>query len=221
MTTPTRLTKQEQTYATLRARILDGTYGPGHRLVIDALARELSVSQLPVREAIRRLEAEGWVVYQRNSGAQVTPVDPSLWVEGMETFAVLEGYVTRLAAPRIGPAELARLRAANDEMRDAMVRFDIPSASAANSAFHEVFYDHCPNAYLRRQLEATVERLSTVRAKIFSMIPDRLIAMVDEHAGLIDLVASGAEPLEIEMAAREHKLRTVRAYEERWATLGG
>jgi DNA-binding FadR family transcriptional regulator len=49
--------KQERTYAILRSRILDGTYGPGQRLVIDALARDLAVSPMPVREAIRRLEA--------------------------------------------------------------------------------------------------------------------------------------------------------------------
>ena len=60
--------KQERVYVVLRGRLFDGTYGPGHRLVIDALARELEVSPMPVREAIRRLEAEGLVDYQRNQG---------------------------------------------------------------------------------------------------------------------------------------------------------
>lgn len=69
------LSKHERAYLVIRQRILDGTYGPGHRLVIDALADELGVSPVPVREAIRRLEAERQVVYRHNAGARVAPVD--------------------------------------------------------------------------------------------------------------------------------------------------
>jgi DNA-binding GntR family transcriptional regulator len=69
-------TKQQRVYETLRERILTGAYGPGYRLVFDAAAVELGVSTVPVREAIRRLEAEGLVVYRPNVGAQVAPADP-------------------------------------------------------------------------------------------------------------------------------------------------
>ena len=51
-------TKQERVYQAVRERILSGAYGPGYRVVIDAIATEFEVSALPVREAIRRLEAE-------------------------------------------------------------------------------------------------------------------------------------------------------------------
>ena len=68
-----RATKQQRVYETIRERILSGTYGPGYRVVIDGLATELGVSALPVREAIRRLEAEGLIVYRPNVGAQVAP----------------------------------------------------------------------------------------------------------------------------------------------------
>src|SRR5579862_3942577 len=67
--------KHERAYALIRQRILDGVYGPGRRLVIDALAEELGISPVPVREAIRRLEAEGRVVYRHNVGARVAPTD--------------------------------------------------------------------------------------------------------------------------------------------------
>jgi len=69
------LSKHERAYAVIRQRILDGAYQPGHRLVIGTLAGELGISTVPVREAIRRLEAEGRVVYRHNAGARVTPVD--------------------------------------------------------------------------------------------------------------------------------------------------
>ena len=61
--------KQEQTYARLRDRILTGVYAPGQKLSIKTIANEMGMSPMPVREAIRRLEAEGWVVYERYQGA--------------------------------------------------------------------------------------------------------------------------------------------------------
>ena len=95
----TDLTKQERVYRAVRERILSGTYGPGFRVVIDALAEEFGVSALPVREAIWRLEAEGLVIYRPNAGAQVAPADPGAFDDEMSVLAVIEGYATALAAP--------------------------------------------------------------------------------------------------------------------------
>lgn len=66
--------KHERAYRLIRERILAGRYAPGERLVIDGLAAELGISQVPVREAIRRLEAEGRIVYRHNAGARVAPL---------------------------------------------------------------------------------------------------------------------------------------------------
>src|SRR5689334_14895015 len=71
--------KQERTYTILRDRIHSGSFAPLERLNIDALARELGVSPIPVREALRRLEAEGWVRFTPNVGAVVSPVDSASW----------------------------------------------------------------------------------------------------------------------------------------------
>ena len=70
--------KQERTYTILRDRIHSGSFAPLERLNIDALARELGVSPIPVREALRRLEAEGWVRFTPNVGAVVSPVDSTI-----------------------------------------------------------------------------------------------------------------------------------------------
>src|SRR5881397_1877240 len=116
MATKRAATKQERVYQVLRKRILDGTYGPGYRVVIDALAEEFEVSALPVREAIRRLEAEGLVIFRPNAGAQDTPADPGLFYERMAVLAVLEGYATALAAPRLREAGIKRLEEINASM---------------------------------------------------------------------------------------------------------
>ena len=124
--------KQEWTYSVLRGRIVNGTYAEGHRLVIDTIARELEVSPMPVREAIRRLEAEGWVHYERNHGASVRPLDDDTWAEGMTAVGVLDGYVTAIAAPHLTAADFDGLREANERMRAALDELDPERVSEAN-----------------------------------------------------------------------------------------
>jgi DNA-binding GntR family transcriptional regulator len=212
--------KQERTYTVLKERILDGSYGPGYRLVIDAIARELEVSPMPVREAIRRLEAEGWVIYRANQGAQVAPVDTGSWKEVMVTLALLEGYATAAAAPELRAADLKRLRAINKKMRGAIERLDLMQVSRFNHEFHDVIYGRCPNTYLRRELKETNERLNTLRATVFLYIPTRGNESASEHDSIVGLIEEGADPARIERDARRHKLRTVEAYESRLAEAG-
>lgn len=209
--------KQERVYSILRSRILQGTYGPGHRLVIDALAREIEVSPMPVREAIRRLEAEGWVLYTRNQGAQVAPVDAVSWAEAMTTLAVIEGFATALAAPRLSKADFAAMRRANHAMQTALQNLDVVGASTHNQEFHSVIHTRCPNAYMRHELASIQERLNTLRNTIFLYIPSRGSVSVTEHAELLGMLERGADPAAIERLARGHKLRTVAAFEARRA----
>src|SRR5215470_10693060 len=92
--------KHELAYRQIRERILDGRYGPGHRLVLSALARDLDVSPVPVREAIRRLEAEGLVTFERNVGARVGRLDDEEWEQIVQVLALLDGYAVARAYQR-------------------------------------------------------------------------------------------------------------------------
>ena len=207
--------KQEHAYQTIRERILAGTYGPGFRVVIDALADELGVSALPVREAIRRLEAEGLIVFRPNAGAQVAPADPGQFEETMACFAVLEGYATALAAPLMGKADVAKLREANEAMVDRMHRVDALGFSRANRDFHMAIYDRCPNPYLVELLRDTERRLDAIRRTVFTHIPFRGQESIEEHRKLIDLIEARASFSRVETAARRHKLRTLEIF-QRW-----
>jgi DNA-binding GntR family transcriptional regulator len=205
-------TKQERVYRTIRERILDGTYGPGLRVVIDQLAAELGVSALPVREAIRRLEAEGLVVFRPNAGAHVAPSDPGLFDEEMSVLALLEGHATALAAPSLGEPELARLSALTDAMEEAMADGDPLRFGRLNQEFHGVVYEHCPNAALVDLLRDVAHRLDAIRRTVFVQIPYRGAESVAEHRRLIELIAARAPAAKIERAAREHKLATVASF---------
>jgi DNA-binding GntR family transcriptional regulator len=204
----------------LRGRILDGTYGPGYRLVIDAIARELHVSPMPVREAIRRLEAEGWVIYPANQGARVAPLDTRSWKEVMLTLALLEGYATASASVEIDGEDLERLRSINEEMREAVEALDPMLVAEHNHAFHGLIYARCPNSYLRAELAQTMEILNTLRSTIFIYIPTRGHESAAEHDELIEAIATRAAASKLERLARRHKLRTVEAYEARLAADG-
>lgn len=211
---PTSVTKQERVYRAIRERILSGAYGPGYRVVIDALAEEFSVSALPVREAIRRLEAEGLVIYRPNAGAHVAPSEPGVFEDEMTVLAVLEGYATALAAPELSPDDIKRMTEINDSMVEAMERLDSLKFGRLNQEFHAVIYERCPNETLVDLLRDVGRRLDAIRRTVFVQIPYRGAASVAEHRALIELLGKGATPAKIEAAARDHKLRTVESFKE-------
>ncbi len=204
--------KHEQAYSILRERIMSGIYVPGYRLVIDTLARELGVSAVPVREAIRRLEAEGWVIYRPNAGAQVASLDIHQYEAEISTLAVLEGYATALTAPYITSEHLLHIREINVRMQHALQSADIPAFTSLNKEFHFFFYDRCPNEYIVDLLRQTWERLEVRRHTDFSYIPQRTWTSIEEHTRLIDLIEQHAPASEIEQLMREHKLHTLEAY---------
>ncbi|MFN8221630.1 MAG: GntR family transcriptional regulator [Gaiellales bacterium] len=208
----TGVTKQERVYGALRERILSGAYGPGYRVVIDALADEFSVSALPVREAIRRLEAEGLVVYRPNAGAQVAPADPSVFEEEMTVLALLEGLATALAAPALAKADIARMRQINAEMAKAMEQLDSLRFGRLNQEFHAIIYEKCPNGSLVTLLRDVARRLDAIRRTVFVQIPYRGAASLKEHAELIDLIEKRAPATKVESLARAHKLHTVESF---------
>lgn len=203
--------KQERTYEILRDRIHNGAYPPMARLNIDALAREFGVSPIPVREALRRLEAQGWVQFKPNAGAIVSPVDATSWEQAMVALAILEGAATADAQRHLRKSDFTRLRkiAADMESQDDPVRF-----GKLNRRLHEAIVARCGNACLLDLLSQTHDRLDRVRATMFAYLPERAAEAAREHVRLIELLESG-DPAEVERYARWHKLQTVEAYRAR------
>jgi DNA-binding GntR family transcriptional regulator len=203
--------KHEIVYEAIRSRILDGTYGPGHRLVLDRIAREFDVSPVPVREAVRRLEAQGYVDFQRNVGARVATFDEAQFAETTEVLAILEGAATSLAAPRMRKSDIAAARRSNDRLSRLLRDFDPIEFSRENRTFHFVFYDRCPNGQLRALVEQQWAKLDTIRRSSFIYVPGRARSSVSEHEQILRLVERGAAPGAIESATRAHKLHTIQA----------
>jgi DNA-binding GntR family transcriptional regulator len=206
--------KQQQVYAALKSRILAGTYGPGTRLVLAALARELDVSPVPVREAIRRLEAEGWLEYTRNVGATVEAMSAETVEQALQTLALAEGFATALAARHVAASDLAAARRLNAAMARSLDPLDAIELSSLDRRFHVSILERCPNEHLNGIVRQELGRLDAMRGPLLVAIPRRARASVEEHEALLALLERDAEPADIELAARAHRLCLLESFRE-------
>ncbi|GAA1173525.1 GntR family transcriptional regulator [Nesterenkonia xinjiangensis] len=204
--------KSERTYRWIRERIISRDFNPGYRLVLGTIAKELGVSTVPVREAVRRLEAEGLIEFERNIGARVAMVDASEYIDTMQTLGVLEGAATALALSRMSEADLDRAEAINEQMRALLDHFEPTVFTALNERFHRALVHRCPNPHIADLVDRGWNRLSGLRSSTFSFVPERAPLSVAEHEHILTLIRENADPVEIEMAVRHHKWRTVDAY---------
>jgi DNA-binding GntR family transcriptional regulator len=137
----------------LRTRIVGSQYAAGQRLIIDNLVKDIGVSQAPLREALRRLEAEGLVEYGTNSGPSIVQLDKTHWFNLMEMKAVMEAYATRAAAPLLSAEEISALRETNGKLMGALDEFDFEAWTTLNRQFHEMIHNRCPNVLLIQELQ--------------------------------------------------------------------
>lgn len=204
--------KSEQAYTFIRSRIAGHAFGPGYRLVLGSLAEELGMSVVPVREAIRRLEAEGLVTFERNVGARVTLVDETEYAHTMETLGLVEGAATALSAPLLDARALDAAAEVNEKMARMLDDLDPHAFTELNRRFHSVLFEPCPNPQLLEIVQRSWSRLSGIRDSTFAYVPGRAQHSVEEHTHILQLIRDGADPLEIELAARNHRLRTRDAF---------
>src|SRR5690606_1928759 len=81
-----------------------------------------------------------------------------------------------------------------------------------NLDFHTVIFEHCPNPHVRELVDRGWTRLRALRQSVFTFVPGRARESVDEHERILCLIEAGADPLEIELAARNHRLATLDAF---------
>ncbi|MBT0772908.1 GntR family transcriptional regulator [Kineosporia sp. J2-2] len=199
------LSKSQTAYLWLRERIATGAFGPGYRLVLSSLAAELSMSVVPVREAVRALTAEGLVSFERNVGARVALLDDAQYRFALQTISVVEGAATALAAPLLTPADLARARELNDMVRQGLPDLDPRVFRTVNQELHRTLYAPCPNPRLLEVVASEWARLGHLRDSASGIVPGRASATVAEHDDLIDLIENGATATRIEAAVRRHR----------------
>lgn len=209
-----KLSKQQYAYQVIRSRILDGRYPPGYRLVIDQLARELQTSAIPVREAIRNLEADGLIQFKPYSGAVVTPFNETEYLETLSVLAVLEGYATAISAQHFPQPRISELSDINSRMKGALNDFDFLLFGNCNREFHSLTYQYCDNQFLVENIKSTWNRLDRVRRTGAAFKPARAKKSIEEHEKIIEMLRKQYPFSEIESFVRTHKLNTVQSFLE-------
>jgi DNA-binding GntR family transcriptional regulator len=193
----------DQAYIAIRDRIDDGRLARGTRLHQEDLAGELGVSRTPVREALRRLAAEGRVELLTNRGARVADIDLGSMPEPYEARLVLEPGAAALAARRgLSASQARQLRATIAAQRAAAG--DIQRSFAANRDFHLALIEASGNKLLLQFAEHLwVARIGAAIYEQQAETPERMLLDADEHEAILDAVERG-DARKAESLARKH-----------------
>ena len=205
---------RQSVYDALIDLIVGGELPPGQHMVETDLARQLGVSRQPIREALHRMEAEGWVDLRPSQGAFVHVPTDSEVDELLDVRALLEAETARLAAARRGsdlqPAQLARLREICHEGEAAADAGEFGAAVAANNAFHAEIAAIGGNATLAELADIVGRRVQWYYRMV---APARGHGSWSEHAEMIEAIEAG-EPDRAQALARKHTERTRQAYHQ-------
>ena len=199
---------RQSVYDALIDLIVGGELPPGQHMIETDLARQLGVSRQPIREALHRMEAEGWVDLRPSQGAFVHVPTDSEVDELLDVRTLLEAETARLAARAATAAQIARLREICTEGRQAAGQDDLTRAAAANDAFHAEIALAAGNAVLA-ELAGIVGRRVQWCYRLAA--PERGRGSWPEHAELVDAIEAG-DPDRAQLLAREHAERTRDAY---------
>jgi DNA-binding GntR family transcriptional regulator len=175
----------DETAAEIRKTILQGKIMPGEPLSEEKLMASLRASRVVLREALRTLEAQGYVTFLPNNN--VVASNPSREdVHDYYTIAgVLEGLAARLAVERAHPEEIARLRELHQLLREACHKRDLLQYFDANSNFHRFIAELSHNERLYQLIEELRREIQKTRLLSLNM-PQRLDYSMREHDQIMD-----------------------------------
>lgn len=194
----------DQAYAAIRDRITEGELRRGARIHQEDLAEELGVSRTPVREALRRLAAEGLVEMQTNRGARVADVSREDMRAAYEARLVIEPGAARLAARTPNAAAMAAMRDALDRQRRAIP--DTARSFDANRRFHLALVTGSGNGFLVQfAARLWVARIGEVIYERQTESPERMGLDADEHEQILAAIVAG-DGRRAERLTRRHVL---------------
>ncbi|MGH7393605.1 MAG: GntR family transcriptional regulator, partial [Candidatus Rokuibacteriota bacterium] len=134
-------TLEELAYQHIRRAIIGGQLAPGQRIVAQAVAREAGISRIPVMQALRRLESEGFVRINPHKDVVVAALSLEEFRERFLLMAALEALCVRESEGKFAPAMLRRLRALAQDIAAARARGDTTRAVAADGEFHRALWE--------------------------------------------------------------------------------
>lgn len=178
----------------LRSAISEGRLLPGEWLRQERLARELGVSHMPVREALKQLAAEGLVEYLPYRGMRVVEFTPDDIQDIYAVRAVLEGRAARAAAGQLSAEQIEELRGLVAAMAASLAPEQLVVNRAQNRRFHELLYRASGRTYLIRALEQLWSWFPTMFLDTYAATAHTPVAGrdtdVDEHTAIVNALAA-------------------------------
>ncbi len=150
-------TAHHKAYIKIKSAIIDGEFGPGFHLKEEDLTKFCQTGRTPIRQAIRKLEKEGLVVFRENRGSFVPDIDQSEAEQAFDILAKLESYSATLAARRISDSELSNLKKIMERF-DNFTDGDQESSLEAlyiNNEFHQAIHAASGNLLLQDLIKKT------------------------------------------------------------------
>jgi DNA-binding GntR family transcriptional regulator len=131
---------REMTYEFLKSSVLSGRFNPGERLTEEHLAKKLGVSRTPVREALHKLESEGWIEALETRGFVVSGDTKDEVEELFELRAILEGHALKIISGKISDQDLEHLNGFIEKAEEALKKRRIEEVFKWNTKFHDVLH---------------------------------------------------------------------------------
>jgi DNA-binding GntR family transcriptional regulator len=182
----------DDAYETLKGLIFDRHIAPDSWMAIDVLARDLGVSQTPIREALARLESDGLVIRRENGRYRTEPLLTKASFDALyRVRLLLEPSAAGEAARHITPGELQALRTADDAMRAAptgSVYAQFAQFTAGNATFHDIIAKAANNRFLFDAIHRLHSHQRLAQLYLHHGIIDAAPAL-DEHAAIVEAIA--------------------------------
>jgi len=180
----TRKTLGAQVYERIRDAIVQQVLLPGQRVDQNKLADDLQVSLVPVREALKTLEAEGLVSIIPRRGAFVTEISLKDLADLYFARQMIEGEATHHAVERMTDGQFASMAALIQHMREAIEGEDFRSFMRLNHQFHMTIYDSLNNTHIRQTIQSLWERSEIYRFR-FLFVSHSITTIHAEHEALL------------------------------------
>ena len=202
--------KNEVVYDVLHQAIIRGDYQSGERVVIDDVAARLGVSQIPVREALRQLEADGFVTIEPYVGATVTDIGADLVFEIFALLETMEAVCSRAACRCMSEAEIERLDALVQQM-DICIS-EPESWSKLNKEFHLLICDFAHTGLIKEMMRKVLDHWDRLRLHYIKDVLGHRLEMAQlEHRQIMDAFRN-RDAQEVERLIRAHNHNALAAY---------
>jgi DNA-binding GntR family transcriptional regulator len=175
-------------FTTLREAIVSGELKPGERLLEVKLADKMGVSRTPVREAIRKLELEGFVVMLPRKGAHVADLSVKDIANVLEIRAALDALATELAAQRMTDSELNDLKRIHEQFISHVARNNLQGAIKKDMEFHDAIYKAARNEKLVQVSGNLWEQVQRFRV-VYMRDHNSAEAVINEHSEILEALS--------------------------------